>query len=244
MEGGGTVTIKLDCIDVQHPQALLHGSLAAGTYVKLVVSDTGRGIPSQALDRIFDPFFTTKRVGEGTGLGLSVVHGIVVDLGGAIEVASELGAGTTFAIWLPVSTQKVTAKSEVVDEPPCGNGETVMIVDDERPLVAVAEEMLAELGYEPAGFQSSTAALQAFRADPQRYDVVLTDETMPDLLGSDLAREIARIRSDIPILVMSGYTGKQVADRARASGATEVLRKPLVSRDIAESLARVLTARV
>jgi PAS domain S-box-containing protein len=244
MEGGGTVTLKLDCVDVQHAQPLLHGSLAPGAYVKLVVSDTGRGIPPEALERIFDPFFTTKRVGEGTGLGLAVVHGIVVDLGGAIEVASELGAGTTFAIWLPISSQKQTAKSEIVDEPPSGNGETVMVVDDERPLVALAEEMLAELGYEPAGFHSSTAALQAFRAAPERYDVVLTDETMPDLLGSDLTREIARIRPDIPILVMSGYTGRQVADRARASGAAEVLRKPLVSRDIAESLARVLTARV
>jgi CheY-like chemotaxis protein len=118
-----------------------------------------------------------------------------------------------------------------------------MIVDDERPLVDVAEEMLAALGYEPSGFHSSTAALQAFRKNPQAYDVVLTDETMPDLLGTDLAREIARLRPDIPILLMSGYTGKQLEDRAHASGVTEVLQKPLVSRDIGESLARVLGAQ-
>jgi PAS domain S-box-containing protein len=243
MENGGTVKLELDCVDVQAARTLMHGALARGSYVRLTVSDTGTGIAPEALDRIFDPFFTTKRVGEGTGLGLSVVHGIVVDLGGAIEVASEAAVGTTFTIWLPVSAQIETVANVIPRAAPRGNGETVMIVDDERPLVALAEEMLAELGYEPSGFHSSTAALQAFRKDPQSYDVVLTDETMPDLLGTDLAREIARLRPDIPILLMSGYAGKQLGDRAQASGVTEVLRKPLVSRDIAESLARALSTR-
>jgi CheY-like chemotaxis protein len=118
-----------------------------------------------------------------------------------------------------------------------------MVIDDERALVALAEEILAELGYEPAGFQSSVAALQAFRADPQRFDVVLTDETMPDIAGTELAREINRLNPGTPILLMSGYAGKQLADRARAAGVTEVLRKPLVIRDIAEALTRVLLAR-
>ena len=117
-----------------------------------------------------------------------------------------------------------------------------MIVDDERSLVMLAEVTLAELGYEPAGFDSSVAALQAFRADPRRFDLVLTDETMPDLSGTDLAREIRRLRPDIPIVLMSGYSGARLTERARAVGVNEVLRKPLVSRDIAEPLARALGA--
>jgi PAS domain S-box-containing protein len=240
MGNGGTARIELDCIDVHEARPLMHGTLPAGTYVKLVVSDTGKGIAPEVLDRIFDPFFTTKGVGEGTGLGLSVVHGIVVDLGGAIDVKSKPGEGTTFATWLPTSEQSAAAAPDRGGEAPCGRGESVMVVDDEGPLVAVAEEILAELGYEPVGFHSSTAALQAFRADPHRFDAVLTDETMPDLQGSDFAREIAKLRPEVPILLMSGYAARQLGDRARASGITEVLKKPLASRDIAEALARAL----
>ena len=118
-----------------------------------------------------------------------------------------------------------------------------MIVDDERPLVNVAEEVLAGLGYEPVGFSSSVDALTAFRAEPDRYDIVLTDETMPDMTGTDLAREIRRLRADIPIVLMSGYSGPQLTERARSAGVSDVLRKPLVSRDIAEALARVIQAR-
>jgi FixJ family two-component response regulator len=125
-------------------------------------------------------------------------------------------------------------------EVPRGNGEIVMIVDDERALVALAEETLAELGYEPVGFDSSLAALQAFRDEPKRFDVVLTDETMPDLTGTELAREILQLRPEISIMLMSGYGGTQLSERAQAAGVIDVLRKPLVRRDIAESVARAL----
>jgi PAS domain S-box-containing protein len=242
MERGGILRVMLDCVDVSDRRPLTQGLLIPGPYVRLIVSDTGTGIEPATLERMFDPFFTTKGVGHGTGLGLSVVHGIVADLGGAIEVLTELGRGTTFAIWLPLSPKRAKRSDDIARDLPRGHGEGVMIIDDERALVALAEEMVAELGYEPTGFQSSTAALQAFRADPKRYDVVLTDETMPDLVGTDLAREINRLSPHTPILLMSGYTGKKLADRARAAGVTEVLRKPLVSRDIAEALARVRVA--
>jgi PAS domain S-box-containing protein len=185
MDRGGVLTVMLDCIDVEAQRTLTQGELSSGAYVRLVVSDTGIGIPAATLERVFDPFYTTKRVGEGTGLGLSVVHGIVADLGGAIEVETEPGHGTTFAIWLPLAGERERPTALIAGELPRGNGETVMIIDDERPLVALAEEMLAELGYEPTGFHSSAAALQAFRSNPQRYDAVLTDETMPELVGSD-----------------------------------------------------------
>jgi len=240
MEHGGVLAVALDRADVAQQRSLSHGSLVPGPYVQLSVSDTGSGIPPQVLDRMFDPFFTTKGVGEGTGLGLSLVHGIVADLGGAIDVRTAVGGGTTFTIWLPVSGEAVAPVDEVDSELPRGNGQTVMIVDDEKPLVALAEEMLAALGYEPVGFSSSVAALRALREAPYRFDIVLTDETMPDLTGTELAREIRRLRPDLPIVLMSGYSGLQLHERAREIGIRQVLRKPLQSRDLAESFGRVL----
>jgi PAS domain S-box-containing protein len=240
MVGGGVLEVRLERTDTSEPRALSHGDLAAGPYVTLTVRDTGAGINPEVLDRMFDPFFTTKGVGEGTGLGLSLVHGIVADVGGAIDVASAPGRGTTFTIWLPAAGFAAPPASQVADELPHGNGAVIMVVDDEPALVALAEEMLAELGYEPAGFRSSTAALRAFNANPQRFDLVLTDEMMPDLNGTGLALEIRRLRPDVPIVLMSGYSDTGVAARARAADVSEVLRKPLKTRDIAECLARVL----
>jgi PAS domain S-box-containing protein len=240
MKNGGVLEVILDRADVAQSRRLSHGNLAAGTYVRLCVSDTGSGIAPDVLDRMFDPFFTTRGAAEGTGLGLSLVHGIVADLGGAIDVRTTVGRGTTFTIWLPTAGEAVARSAEVATELPRGHGQTVMIVDDEKPLVALAEEILAELGYEPVGFSSSPAALEAFREAPRRFDIVLTDETMPELIGTDLARQIRLLRSDIPIVLMSGYSGPQLLERARTIGIREVLRKPLQSRDIAECFGRVL----
>ena len=240
MERGGVLGVTVERVQSAQARTLARGSLVPGEYVQLTVTDTGTGIPPEAMERIFDPFFTTKNVGEGTGLGLSLVHGIVADLGGAIEVSSKSGAGTRFEIWLPVAGETVAASSEAAGALPRGNGETVMIVDDEPQLVELAEEVVARLGYEPVGFVSSAAALQAFLADPQRFDAVLTDEMMPDLAGTELARQIRGRRPEIPILLMSGRAVAAVVDRATQVGVNEVLRKPLHRREIAESLARVL----
>jgi NO-binding membrane sensor protein with MHYT domain/nitrogen-specific signal transduction histidine kinase/CheY-like chemotaxis protein len=244
MERGGLLTVVLERVAVEERRLLSHGTLTAGHFVRLAVSDTGSGISPVVLERMFDPFFTTKRVGDGTGLGLALVHGIVADFGAVIDVATQLGVGTTFTIWLPAAGQT----PRLVAEPPCelprGNGETVMIVDDERALVALAEETLAELGYEPVGFDSSLAALQAFRAEPKRFDLVLTDETMPELTGTELAREIRRLRPDISIILMSGYSSPQLSECAQAAGVVDVLRKPLVRRDIAEPVARAARAQL
>jgi PAS domain S-box-containing protein len=240
MDGGGVLRVILECRQLSESRALSRGSLGPGPYVRLTVSDTGAGIAPAVMERMFDPFFTTKGVGEGTGLGLSVVHGIVSDLGGAIDVKSKQGEGTTFEIWLPVVGETGTPAVESAQTVPRGNGETVMIIDDERQLVSLAEEITAELGYEPVGFESSGAALEAFRAAPRRFDVVLTDESMPELIGTELAREIRQLRPAIPIILMSGYGGAQLTNRAAEVGVTEVLRKPLHRRDLAESLARAL----
>ncbi|MGO9995345.1 MAG: AAA family ATPase [Steroidobacteraceae bacterium] len=243
MDRGGVLTVVLEHVAVGERRLLSHGTLGAGGYVSLLVSDTGGGIPPAVLKRMFDPFFTTKRVGDGTGLGLALVHSIVADFGGVIDVATQLGVATTFAIWLPAAGRMPRLLAEPMGELQRGNGETVMIVDDEHALVALAEETLAELGYEPVGFSSSVAALQAFRAEPKRFDLVLTDETMPDLTGTELAREILQLRPEISIILMSGYGGTQLSERAQAAGVIDLLRKPLVRRDIAEPVARALQAR-
>jgi len=240
MEGEGVLGVTLDRVEVRETRRVAHGNIAPASYVRLCVSDTGSGIPQQVVDRMFDPFFTTKGVGEGTGLGLSLVHGTVADLGGAIDVDTVVGEGTTFTVWLPMAGDAQAPRAEVVADLPHGRGESVMVVDDEHALVAIAEEMLAELGYEPIGFTSSVAALEAFRESPRRFDIVLSDETMPDLIGSALAHQLREVRPDLPVVLMSGYAGAQVLERARAAGINEVLRKPLQSRDIAECLDRVL----
>ncbi len=168
------------------------------------------------------------------------MHGIVSDLGGAIDVASKVGQGTRFDIWLPVAGEAATPALEPFRAVPLGHGQVVMVVDDERALVGLAEESIARLGYEPVGFDSSLAALQAFRAAPHRFDVVLTDESMPDLVGTELAKEIRTLRPSVPIILMTGFGGVQLASRGADVGVNEILRKPLRSRDLAESLARAL----
>jgi PAS domain S-box-containing protein len=242
MESGGLLAVTLNRLDVAQYRRVSHGTLAPGAYVRLTVSDTGSGIPPGVLDRMFDPFFTTKDPGKGTGLGLSLVHGIVTDLGGAIDVCTTIGCGTTFTVWMPAAGETLAPAAELTIDLPHGRGQTVLIVDNEKALVALTEEILAELGYEPIGFSSSTMALQAFRDSPQRFDIVLTDESMPELNGTDLARQVALVRPDLPILLMSGFAGAQLHKSAHALGIRELLRKPLQRKDIAECLGRVLNS--
>jgi nitrogen-specific signal transduction histidine kinase/CheY-like chemotaxis protein len=240
MEHGGVLHVLLERVNLAEAQSVSRGTLSPGPYIRLVIKDTGVGISPDVVERIFDPFFTTRGVGKGTGLGLSLVHGIVTDLGGAIHVESAMGEGTSFEIWLPVTTEVGKPPVEAARQLPHGRGETVMIVDDEPTLVALAEEMLAGLGYEPVGFESSRIALQAFRAKPDRFDLILTDEAMPELMGTELAREIRLLRTEVPIILMSGHGGAPLEQRAAVIGVREVLHKPLRRVDLAESLARAL----
>jgi PAS domain S-box-containing protein len=242
MTRGGTLRVSLRVERVAQAGTPTIGSLAPAEYVVLQVADTGTGIAADVLERMFDPFFTTKEVGTGTGLGLSIVHSTVTELGGAIDVASKVGAGSTFTIYLPRAGDAVEADPHEKLSPPRGDGQRVLVVDDEAPLVKLATRTLKELGYSPVGFTSSRAALAAFRADPQRFDAVITDERMPGMSGSALIRKVRGIRGSIPVVLMSGYVGDAVAREAREAGAEEVLRKPLTAHDLATSLARVLHA--
>jgi PAS domain S-box-containing protein len=240
MPAGGTLFVSLDAVRCEAERAATVGNLALGEYVVLTVADSGTGIAREIIDRIFDPFFTTKEVGTGTGLGLSLVHSIVAELGGAIDVASMPRQGSEFTVYLPRAGD--AAQSDAGEElaMPRGDGQQVLIVDDEEPLATLAARTLEELGYVPTGFTSSSAALAAFRADPERFDAVITDERMPGMTGSALIRELRGIRREIPILLMSGFVGGAVASRAREAGANEVMKKPLSARELAISLARAL----
>jgi PAS domain S-box-containing protein len=240
---GGTLSVGLERVNLEAPRTFSRGQLTQGSYLRFTVSDSGCGIPPELIDRIFEPFFTTKRLGEGTGLGLSLVHGIVADLHGVIDLDTAVGRGTTFSIWLPMSGEAASPVSELPRELPRGHGEAILVVDDEAPLVAVTEEMLSELGYHPLGVASGTTALQLFAADPRRFAAVLTDEMMPDLTGTQLAREIAALRPDVAVILMSGRTGDDTIQRAEAAGVRAVLRKPLQKKVLADALARALNAR-
>jgi DNA-binding NtrC family response regulator len=169
-----------------------------------------------------------------------MVHGIVSDHGGAIDVRSKPGAGSSFAAYFR-QAEAPPADDDSGEAPwPLGQGETILVVDDERPLVRLGEEMLAAIGYEPVGFDASPAALRAFRAEPDRFDLVLTDEFMPEMTGTELALKLHEIRPDLPILLMTGHGAAVEARRAHAAGIREVLKKPLLSADLAEGLARHL----
>jgi CheY-like chemotaxis protein len=254
MPEGGMLRVTLEVLRLESPRAASIGAVSPGEYIVLRVADSGTGIAPEVLERMFDPFFSTKEVGVGSGLGLSLVHGIVANVGGAIDVATELGKGTTFTVYLPRSGDAVAKPVDKGRPLPRGAGQRVLIVDDEEPLVALATRTLEELGYAAVGFTSSSAALAAFRADPQRFDAVITDERMPGISGSTLIREVRGIRDSIPVVLMSGYLGAPPNVREGGPldalgvvpqvpfgvGADEVLKKPLSARELATSLARVL----
>jgi signal transduction histidine kinase/ActR/RegA family two-component response regulator len=241
--GRGAIDVSLDTIEVAAERSLSHGTLPAGRYIRLAVTDTGPGMDAAIMQRIFEPFFTTKRPGRGTGLGLASVHGIVTQHGGALNVRSRPGVGSTFETYFPETDEIAHDDKQAEAAAPLGQGETVLFVDDETPLVTLGEEMLAVLGYEPVGFQNSTAALAAFHADPQRFDLVLTDEVMPEMTGTELATALHRIRPDLPIVLMTGYVGPVPSHGLGAAGIQEVLKKPLLSRTLANCLARYLPAK-
>ena len=239
MAGGGVIDVALASVIIDADRGLSHGTLGVGRYARLTVRDNGHGMDAATLERIFEPFFTTKSVGVGTGLGLAMVHGIVGDHGGAINVRSRPGAGSTFEAYFRQAETPPTDDENGGTPMPFGRGETILIVDNEKPLMLLVEEMVAAVGYEPVGFESGTSALAAIRADPERFDLVLADEVMPGMTGSELAAALHAIQPRLPIILMSGYSGLVNSSRQR-SGVREVLKKPLLSADIAAAIARHL----
>jgi CheY-like chemotaxis protein len=191
------------------------------------------------MNKIFDPFFTTKKLGEGTGLGLSVVHGIVKQSNGHITAESELGKGSTFTLYFPKIMGELQTDVVSHDEIPTGS-ERILFVDDEEALVEMGEDILAELGYDVTSRMSSREALALLKLDPSRFDLVITDQTMPDMTGIDLANEILDLRADMPIIMCTGFSYVVDADKAKAAGIKAFAMKPLTKREIAKTIRRVL----
>jgi PAS domain S-box-containing protein len=240
MRSGGTLGVTLDTVDTAVDRAVSHGLLPAGRYVHLSVQDNGCGMEPAVVERIFEPFFTTRDVGSGIGLGLALVQGIVTELGGAIDVMSVPGKGSTFDIYLPRSDATVLEKASAEDALPRGDGERILLVEDEKAIMLLAEEMLAALGYEPAGFMRPADALTELRADPARFDAAVIDQLMPGMTGTELARHLREIRRDIPIVLVSGYTGPLLTQEALSAGIDQILTKPLEFRQLANAMAQLL----
>jgi len=238
-EKGGMIQVTVENVELTPGMVAGMGGLRPGPYVKLTVNDTGTGIEPELVHRIFDPFFTTKQPGEGTGLGLSVVYGIVCGYGGTIAVQTRPGAGTTFSVYLPAIED--IAQPEVKPAQPLPHGsERVLFVDDEPVLAEMGREMLESLGYRVRATTDSIQAIQIFRADPDSFDLVITDMTMPGMTGVDLSREILKIKPNIPIILCTGYSELITEEKAKAMGIQGFAFKPLNFRSITELICQVL----
>ncbi|HSF10429.1 MAG TPA: PAS domain S-box protein, partial [Nitrospirales bacterium] len=238
---GGLLELKVERV-IGEPDGIgAHPDLKGGAYVCLTVRDTGTGMTPDVLQRIFDPFFTTKRVGEGTGMGLAVVHGIVISYGGVIKVESEPGQGTMFSIYFPEMepANYPGEKTPLPQEVFMGRGH-ILFVEDEEPLARLGEEAMKGLGYEVMVRTSSIEALETFRADPFRFDAVVTDQTMPHITGEALARQLLELRPDVPIILCTGFSHSMTSEKAKAMGIRAFLLKPLLIKDLAWTLREVL----
>jgi PAS domain S-box-containing protein len=242
-EKGGALEVGLTDVDIYPDDAAPpHPDLKPGPYLKLTVSDTGHGIEHAIMERIFDPFFTTKKPGEGTGMGLAVVHGIVKSYGGAILVDSEPGKGSTFDVFFPRIEGNVLPEVDSAAPTPRGN-EHILFVDDEADLTDMVQQMLERLGYSVVAKTSSLEALEVFKVHPDQFDLVITDQTMPHMAGVDLAKELMRIRPQIPIILCTGFSEVISAEEAKTLGIREFLMKPFATRVLAETIRRALDGK-
>ena len=240
MPSGGMLSVGLARAHVAAARVLSHSQLLAGDYLALTVADQGGGITPEVMEHLFEPFFTTRGAQSGTGLGLAVVHGVVAEFGGVIDVRSTPRQGARFTLYLPECTDAEVAAAPLSGVVPGGAGQTLLVVDDEPELVALAEEMLKGLGYHPVGYCDSGAALQALHDDPMRFAAVITDEVMPRLTGTQLTQALRQRAPHLPVLLVSGYGGALLAQRAARAGVTRVLAKPLARADLAQALAELL----
>ena len=239
--GGGILLVELTEVDIDGAVAPEFSAIEPGRYLNLTITDTGEGMPPEILDQIFDPFFTTKKRGEGTGLGLAVVHGILASFGGAIYADSEPGNGASFKIYLPIIEGSCQSMNEIVETLPTGNGR-ILYVDDEPTIADIGRRILENLNYQVVTCTDSMEALDLFRSQPKRFDLVITDMTMPHMSGEMLAAEMISIRKDIPIILCTGYSHRIAEERSKQIGIRGFLMKPISRAAIAKTVSNVLAA--
>jgi len=238
-ESGGVLSIELQPVQIDEGHRIPPLNISPGEYVKLTVSDTGTGIGPDIIDKIFDPYFTTKDLSKGTGMGLAIIHGIVTEYGGTITVDSEPGKGSSFHVYFPVVEKNEVPFYPDTEDIPHGKGH-VLFIDDEELLVDLGQTMLERLGYKVSVRCSSLDALITFQKSPEDFDAVITDQTMPEMTGSELARRMLQIRPDIPIILCTGYSNVVDNETARSLGIKKFVLKPLTMKKLGQLLHEVL----
>ncbi len=246
-ETGGTLEISLlrsdfesRNVESRNVESLnMKSGLEPGRYIKLTVSDTGSGIAPEMIDKIFDPYFTTKEVGKGSGMGLAVVHGIVKNHNGVISIDSQSGKGTAFNILFPLTDEKPEVKTETTEEFLMGN-ETILFVDDEKPIVTLAQKMLEHLGYKVETALTPLDALERFNSNPDYFDLVITDMTMPQMTGVKLSEKLMDIRKDIPIIICTGYSAIVDEEKAKKLGLAGFVMKPVSMSELSKVIRKAL----
>ena len=238
---GGLLTVRLKEVILNMNFTDNHPTIIPGNYMQLHVEDTGYGIRPDFLGKIFDPYFTTKRIGEGTGLGLSLVKGIVDELKGLITVSSKLGSGSIFDVYIPVLERKANAITPTSTEKVAPTGdERILFIDDENPIAEIGEKILKSLGYHVTVVTNPIEALELFKSDPRRFDLVITDMTMPKMTGDLLAVELHKIRPDVPLILCTGFSKKVSEERASNFGIKALLMKPILKMELAQTVRKVL----
>jgi CheY-like chemotaxis protein len=237
---GGVIDVQLASFVLGLKQNSVHPDLKPGNYVKMTVKDTGHGMDKVTMEKIFNPYFTTKEKGVGTGLGLAVLHGIVQEHGGVITVDSEPGKGTVFDIYFPAIQQTEVPETRVREKEIRGGHEHILLVDDEEILVEMIKKMLERMGYSVETRTSSVEALALFSAQSERYDLVVTDMTMPNMTGEKLAVELIKIRPDIPIILCTGYSETFLEERVKNIGIKTLVMKPILRTELAKAIQDVL----
>jgi PAS domain S-box-containing protein len=238
-DAGGVITIGIQNVYLDQVSAPFYPDLSLGNYVKLTVSDTGTGIDHEIKDRIFDPYFTTKEVGKGSGIGLSVVHGIVKSHNGAIYVDSKFGKGTTFSILFPATEEEAVIETEAIEKLSTGN-ERILFVDDEKSMAEIGRRRLERLGYQVEAKTNPIEALELFRADPDQFNLVITDMTMPHITGDKLVKEILKIRPDMPTILCTGFSEKIDEEKAKKIGVRQYIEKPFDRGKLSRLVRKVL----
>lgn len=240
----GRISLELEEVKLLKLEAQRCGGLSAGQYARIRVSDDGQGMDAATQTRIFEPFFTTKPKGSGTGLGLAVVHGIVMSHRGGIVLKSAPGEGSVFEVYLPAMPAPASVAGQPVDEPNAieGQGRHVLYLDDDESMVFLIQRLLRLRGFQVSGFGIAEEALSAIRANPQNFDLVVSDFNMPKASGLDVARAVRAIRSDLPIVIVSGAVTDELLAGARAAGVQEVVCKPNSVKDLVDAIGRLLRA--